>query len=90
MIESFDDDRYRSLFDHVDYLKNKFGYNNIIAQPYYSDEIIELANEWARKNGCKVEEYRDHSWNSPPETTLLLFRKKRNPFWWVPRARNRD
>lgn len=83
-------DSYRFLFDHVDYLKKRDGDNIVVAQPRYSDEIIRLAKEWSRKNGCEVEEYRDYSWNSPPETTLLVFKKRKNPDWRIPAIRDKN
>lgn len=80
----------REPFDHPNFFKDKDGNNMIVSQPYLNKDTLRLAEEWARKNGCTVEEHRDYSWHHPPDTTLLVYRKRVNPDWKIPTLRSKS
>lgn len=75
---------YRTVLDHLSFLKTESGENIIVSQPYKKSFRMKDAEEWASIYGCSVEEYRDYSWHHPPETTLIVFRRIENPQWKLP------
>lgn len=77
---------FHMIFDHLNFFKCKDGSNIIVSQPYINDTKLEYAEEWARINGCTVEEHRDYSWHRPSETTLYIFRKKKRYDWVLPKV----
>lgn len=79
---------HSGIFDHLNYFKDENGENLLVSQPYSKKSKLKDAEEWARRNGCSVEEHREYSWHYPPETTLLVFRKKVNPDWKMPEIRD--
>lgn len=76
------------LFDHVNFFKTADGTNIIVSQPYSKGSRLKDAETWASRNGCTAEEHRDYSWHHPPDTTLLVFRKRINPDWRIPRVKD--
>ena len=80
-------DRMR-IFDHLDFFKDENGQNLLVSQPYSKGPKLKDAEEWARRNGCTAEEHREYSWHHPPETTLLVFRRKVNPDWKMPEIKD--
>ncbi len=76
------------LFDHANFFKTADGTNIIVSQPYSKGSRLKDAEEWASENGCTAEEHRDYSWHHPPDTTLLIFRKRTNPDWKIPQTKN--
>ena len=77
---------YYTVFDHVNFLKTASGENIIVSQPYSDDSPLKDAEKWSAMYGCTVEERRELSWHHPPETTLLVFRRRENPSWRLPAA----
>lgn len=76
------------LFDHANFFKTADGTNIIVSQPYSKGSRLKDAEKWASENGCTAEEHRDYSWHYPPDTTLLVFRKRTNPDWKIPQIKN--
>ena len=70
--------------DHLNYFKTSSGENILVAQPYIRSLDMKFAEDWAKRNGCSVEEHRELSWHRPPETTLLIFRRNENSVWHLP------
>ena len=77
---------FYEIFDHLSFFKTSSGENIIVSQPYIGSFRIKDAEEWAKMNGCSVEEYRDYSWHHPPDTTLIVFRRIENPLWRLPKS----
>lgn len=77
--------KYAGIFDHLNFFRDKDGCNLLVSQPYSKESKLKDAEEWARKNGCIAEEHREYSWHFPPDTTLLIFKKKVNPDWNLPK-----
>lgn len=78
---------YRMIFDHLNFFKVKDGSNIVVSQPYKNITKFEYAREWARINGCDVEEHMDRSWHRPGETTLYVFRKRVKHDWIIPEVK---
>ena len=77
---------FYDIFDHLSFFKTSSGENIIVSQPYIASFTIKDAEEWAKMNGCSVEEHRDYSWHNPPDTTLIVFRRIENPLWKLPKS----
>ncbi len=78
---------YYMIFDHLNFFKDKHGTNMVVSQPYKKSTSFKSASEWARLNGCTVEEHQKYSWHRPGETTLYVFKKKMKHDWILPEVR---
>lgn len=70
--------------DHLSFLKTASGENIIVSQPYLSSFTRDGLVDWCKMYGCTFEEFPDYSWHHPPETTLIVIRRKENPQWSIP------